>query len=790
MANNFNIISRKFYNQLRNNLLFTDNLTEFTSILVGGSGEKIKLIEDIQLGTIVNESESIPLTFDTVSFDSPSSQGFLIGTIDFISEGLAVNDVFTLEWDGGAVGNTLANITIVAISGANNNKLFFSQADYNSLIALGLTAPTTKISFVIKKTSRPLSLNYFYGLVPNNSSAENYTSPLGAVEQGYNIQVMNNAPIFSTMDFIGGLNGYKYGTVKSTFVGTTQDYFHQYQIEHEFIIPYYKAGELPNIENSLPPANLISSNSLKYINRYEFGNNGSYNTIYVNLGQNGNVKYFDQPIDNYTIQDYEVINQLNTGKIEVTVSNSISFKIKKNNGNWLGTEDIIFYHTKLPTAAEYTNQADEYGNVWVYDNSRAAIGGAIPPQSSMQVIDQYEITLDVDTSIVTVTVDINFTTAQQNIIFDTSNYALFVTVAGTDISLPYQTDKVNKIVSVDSYTKNTDIAGLIDNHTLNFYPDYAANTSDNYSNFSGGDGDLWGCKVCFDMVRTLKPVINSAKFRIIARSATDSFELYVKEINIGQPQLVSLDFPPVVQYQILNLDYQNNLNLPSTDPLNRVKCDLNAVTRMPIENQRACFEFGFQTPWREWEENLNVNNIFYNTLQPNNNLNNKTSNYSNINNYDVYGVFEVEIGNSQQTNSTLYSIESDVSTVLEFDSATWVTSSIFRYYDESNDLTDNLFESENVKIEIDFVHALGLLPSEDLEGVIWIEQDQNSAPPSYLSTQRDWEAQDNKLQSLNTTGLVTILSTNNSVVLSCLTNRNNLTAGIQYNVYGKLWNRK
>jgi hypothetical protein len=55
------------------------------------------------------------------------------------------------------------------------------------------------------------------------------------------------------------------------------------------------------------------------------------------------------------------------------------------------------------------------------------------------------------------------------------------------------------------------------------------------------------------------------------------------------------------------------------------------------------FTFAQKIKWQDWLKNTDVNNIFYNALKPQNNLNFKSSNYSNVFGYQIQMMFEINM---------------------------------------------------------------------------------------------------------------------------------------------------
>jgi hypothetical protein len=141
--------------------------------------------------------------------------------------------------------------------------------------------------------------------------------------------------------------------------------------------------------------------------------------------------------------------------------------------------------------------------------------------------------------------------------------------------------------------------------------------------------------------------------------------------------------------------------------------------------------------------------------------------------------------------NTDYELYSDSSTIADFDTNGGTFTAITKLYDESGDLTDNVFTDQTIKIEIEFTHALGVLSKSDLWGRIWIEQENATGNPSDLSTHKDFTNPLSPIMPSDTlvtgnTTLVEIVSVNNLVTLICFTNKDNIVDGVNYNIYGRL----
>jgi hypothetical protein len=200
-------------------------------------------------------------------------------------------------------------------------------------------------------------------------------------------------------------------------------------------------------------------------------------------------------------------------------------------------------------------------------------------------------------------------------------------------------------------------------------------------------------------------------------------------------------------------------------------------------------------PWRDWIENLNVPVSLYDATKPQNNRNNKTSNYSALSTYSIYGLLELSISNNVEPVNTIYELYSDSSTIIDFDSAGWVGfSGDAKLYDEDGVEVSELEDGRDLIIKIECTHGSGLLSLQSLGAFVWMEINGATASPSYLSSSFDYTSDENRLQPSDELGTgntqyVEILSETNKVTLICKTNSDNLVAGLDYYIRGRLWHK-
>lgn len=785
------VITRKYYKEYINGSAFGSNLGVYSSQLTGNSGELVQVVKEIMTGIIANEDESIDIEF--IEIDATYCK-LKSSSIHWGTEGFSSGDVVTVSWASGA--SSVTSQTVITITGAGSTELVFAKAAF---VSAGLSSGDIQ-NFVVKVTANPTSLEYKYGLVPP-SSAPSFNSFFDTNTNAFRAFGITGS--YSTMNPVGAINSYVLGEVEIKY-DSTSDYLHFFTLKHTFRIPTYLDGEETNLSSDTVPARLNSINTYKYVDSFTFGFDlVGASSLIDNSPDSGNVGYFNENFNgnasNYEIQTVAYSNASGLDTIEITETNTVTFQIKNNLGAWSGGENLIFLHQKLPTSSEYADKTDTYDEIWLTDTLTTTEGALA---ASSTIITNCTAAINGgDNTLIDVSYDISYTSGQQTTMGVDAKFLLTVSVATQNLTFPDVIDLVNlKIYGVSNY--NTDVSGLITNQQPTFYPMW-----DNYvgqlsgSDINGWDGDYWGSLWAFDLDATKEAtILDPAEFIIRADDGSgNTFDICKKNVPIINPvPMISNRMTPptsAYSYQIINGFNDDNVNLPSGDEMRKI----GGTSPIPAPSttvQNVRLKVPFQVCWRDWVLNPSIPSSFYDDSEPQDNLNFKTSNYSNVSGYDIYAVLRLRVKNNVfPNNPTIYEIYSDVSDINDFDVAGAVAmTATHTYYDEIGDVTSNIFISENVRIEIDFAHSLGTISPQTLRGVIWIEKDQKTENPWFLSSTQDYTDTLNPLQPTDTlltgnTQYVEIDSTLNNVKLICQTNKSNLVEGETYNIYGRLYYR-
>jgi len=789
----YSILEQRFNDEWNNGFDFSTNpTTVYTTDLQGNVGDRIQLTQQIQISVSVNPDQIQTMTYYPTA---DATYGEFVATgINFMSQGMYVGAVINV--DCGIFG--VQSCTVGLLYGSGYNKIKVTKAN---LITAGMTTETTRTDFRFRLTSVPDAMLYKYGINPNGFAGINYTSWFDSCTQGYYISNLTGS--LQDMTRIGlGIKSWDLSeSIQGRYDGTVSTYNFQYTVVHQFRIPFYIDGEYDNIFQQTSPDKFIGTASVTYDNGWFWGGNTVGEYIKAELkGGIGQVGYFWENFNglanNYEVQNVAISNADNSGVLEGTVANTVTFQVKKNNGNWnAGVDKLIIRHSKLPTETEYANKTEIFDDIWIFDQVAQLEGAAAG--TGTDVITVCTVDINADPTLLDVSFVATYDTGEQARIFDSSNYLIFVT-AGVDPAAG--NDRVTLPVDLNQFSKNLDISGLITGVDVEFFEPFEAfGGSRRLSSWTGWNGDLGGCKAtvtraAYAPIVGLNNKITKAEFKIFTTNGTDTAELLSINVPIYPNPSGIFSQVTVLGYahQIINTSVTAGFNLPANEDLNL----LQASSTIPViasASQVMTFYVGFQTPWRDWIQNLNIPNSFYDNAYPQNNQNYKTSNYSNVDSFEVFAAWDFTV-TTLSGISTVYRKLTFESNIANFDTSGGGYTGSTLYYDESNQLTQNIFIDQTVRIEISFAHSSGTITLANIEGYIWIERDGSDQASWFLHTSKDWTNVLNPLtpsDTLNTGNYqyVEVVSSNNLIKLICYTNRDNLQDGVNYNIYGRIKNK-
>ena len=138
---------------------------------------------------------------------------------------------------------------------------------------LPLTLIAGELEYCIIRAKNDLSSIYYkFGIIENEEST-NYINKVSKNDQGFYAQGIGEdtgggrSTDFVEMTPLGSFGGWRTGTARIRFVERVSDYIQKFEIEHDFIIlPYYREGDIFNLQNNVNIELFEGFNTLKYVN--------------------------------------------------------------------------------------------------------------------------------------------------------------------------------------------------------------------------------------------------------------------------------------------------------------------------------------------------------------------------------------------------------------------------------------------------------------------------------------------------------------------------------------------
>lgn len=779
MATKVKVTNRKFFNEYRNGSSFSSNTSEFTTRLQGNAGEKLKMTVTVDVATIVNEDQSVKITYD-------STRSMLTSRLlDWADEGIWNGADLIIEWNGQSGNPTSVTATCEGISN-DGAYLILDSTGKTNLDSAGLEDGEVRSDLVIKVSTVYDFARYKFGIIPNERRLNDYKSELDGTPQAYYLQDITGS--LQSMTYSSREIGSNTGTVQIKFDSTTSSYIHTYTLEHEFRLPFYQERDKSNLNNDVVPERYKGDKSFKYCSSLEFGGDGDNTTvIYADNGDIGSVGWFNENFNGFTnfysVSDFAVSNASSTGVLEATETNTVTFTISSSSPiGFGGSEKIILTHVKLATTEDYSNRQTSLDTNFILSQVTQTEGAAAASNGIFS-----NVTVTLNSGDLDVSAEIDFSADQQALITDTDQYLIFFTIATQNLSTPQKMDRVNQIASVGTYSKDEDVTGLIGTPQLDIFRPSQAYSGTGYTDFNGFDGDIYGMKYTMTTDVSSGALIKDAVLYLVGwSSSTDFFKILpLQRFPIDRIRTCN---DGTYTYQVLSYSGTNNLDLPSGHNLKEVFVEAT-IPGSPSANQSWEFRTGFQIPFRSWVANNNVPDCFTDYTLPNDGRNNVTSNYDD-GTYDIRLMLEMTIQNDTGED-TIYRVRSDAGTIRSRNTTLSGFTYVITYEDESGKGLDEISSYQNTQIIITISHSSGTLATSALEGQIWLAVQDSEEAANYLSTVEDFTSRDNPLipsdtQSTGNTQFVEIVSTLNQVVLYCKTDYTKLDKDKTYSVYPDL----
>lgn len=627
-------VSSEFRNQWKNDTNFTSNLTDYNINLAASVMEIVQVTKEFD----ISWNSVSKLTASTWNVNTTT--GLLTSTTgNFMADGFSVGDEFAYE-ELSAMAGTNFTGRIVSI---NPTTIVFTL----------LTGSRTNIDTdaIIYGLEPLTAIIWKFGLLGGNENF-NVLSKVSNNAQGYygsNIGYDTGGGVrdtsFTTLTRLGNPQDWVTGQVQARFVGnpagpTAYADIQRFEVVHSFmVVPYYLDGQLSNLQNLNMPSLYSGGNTLKYAY-----SPGLLSALSVPLSEKkveyalnlGSVAWFNENFNGFQ-NDYEIVSityeesvtTASASGILIGSETRIKITVNRISGSFGSGERFGVYISQLPDQAEYqnTNFSDLKEN-FIYDNviqDVAALG--VPGQDFIN-----DCTGIINAGNLEITLTMEYSGTQKAFLsqkFANQPTYFMVGVQVGDLTIPSpNSDKVMLLADVELYDQSPDISDLMHVTKFDIYPhDQQIGVGTGFTDLVGWVEDGIVIDFEFDVDLTKNAFLNSLQFNLEIfnpitnqRWITDSYSFNPANavVSGGVQQIID--------------NTTRGYILKAGDQFNEVIISVGTQT---AGIQKYEGRFAQKMSWQEWVQNLNVDTVFFNATEPNNNLNNKVSNYSVLNGYEV-----------------------------------------------------------------------------------------------------------------------------------------------------------
>lgn len=476
-----------------------------------------------------------------------------------------------------------------------------------------------------------------FGLVENDEPFS-YQNKVTETQQVYTTTSISRTPsVFSQYNVSGIYRDWVTGVAEialnTTGIAQNTDRF---EVNHEFIIlPYYVNGDLPDLQNNTIPTLLEGDSSLKYAFDIELratlSDVNSHKvaliediegfTGYFNENFNGEIKDYNIDSISYTkVSDLSSVNSL-----LISEKTRARITVSRDSTPILSGQKYQVYVSYLPEDDNEIKQlTTDFVDNFMYDTIQHTEGTSAKTGTGIfKLADAF-----VNAGTLVIDVDLEYTAAQGLRLDEDSNFLIWVQIEDASLSAG-NSDRVALIADVDTFLQ-TDIEGLMGFDKFNLLKhnevigvDAGAVSITDWDE----DGFLLDFDFWLDLGVTKNAVLTGLKFDLVAYDASQDQTFILDTYNFDLSAVVIQ-----TAIQQIEIDTKRGYVLEVSDQFDFVKITTGSKVG---DKQHYTGSFGQKVSWQRWLENLDVDTIFFDASEVQNNLNFKASNYSNLNNYEI-----------------------------------------------------------------------------------------------------------------------------------------------------------
>lgn len=695
------VTDKKYYNGGINLNTFAGSA--YSSYLHGNIGDKIKAEITVSIEQAI-KSDDINLLEVTAT---GSDYYFYMSTGTFVQKGFATGQTIKVKNAAGT------DVLTAAITQLDDNQIWCTASS-------GSIATGTYADYTIYSTANLAGVVYTPNLIENEDTFAT-ASLINGKNCEYYIQSMTLGGGAVAMLKKGISGPHQNGSCTVQYITNTNGVHVLKFVETFEISPVFIPDWSNNYDDGTTPDIYNSSKSLKHVFSIDarFDYNDPNSRIYFEYSSNkGSVGWFGEEFNGnnkkYSISSF-AFTRVDTGAslngLHISTKARCSVDISSSAASF-GSNTVVGVHV-LSAVEEYAES--DYATTFLYEAlQRKGAGSA----SGTRITN---VTLAVtSTSLATVTFDVEYLSGDADLFdFKTIPFITWISLATYNVAVT-SSDKCSLLICKRDYEYQNDISGLMTWDSVNIYEYPDASLALPKTGVKGWPKD----SLVVDFEAT---ILNTDGAKL------DAFRVDTVAINSTTGQRFVIDSKPITLgtipidsdgKQYIDIDTTRSYNLPSGDHFNSVKLSTNtSATDMVLSG-----EIGLLVSWQDWIKNLEVDTVFLDVSKPNNNQNKKASNYSGLNNYDVYISLVASIQKDNSVTEYAQNIECELYDYGLDDSGTPKWSVSINTYDSLGNNTNGSIQTTG-KTTVKAVYTpvtVSLLSKPSKVAKIWLEQSNQS----------------------------------------------------------------
>ena len=792
------VTSQKLLNEFKNEIGFGANTGDFTNNFTGSVMEKVKFIQELNVSWYsYSKDTSSTWNVDTTTGILTSNAG------DFFVDGFAVGDTFIYEEISSMAG---ANFT-AQITAMNSTLISFT------LLSGSRTNPGDTDA-MIRGTTPMTASEYRFGVIENGETF-NTASKVSGNDQGYygtNIGFDTGGGVrdtnFVNMIKLGQYKDWQTGSARIRFVSdnynsaTAQSGHQKFQIEHEFmIVPYYLDGQLSNLQNLVVPTLLSGAHSLKYV--YD----SSFRTVISNPNTEkkvrfenslGDVAWFNENFSGLQ-NDYEILSVDYEDAVSFATASGIliggetriKVTVNRLSGAFVGAERYGVYISYLAEQNEYKNTiVSNLTQNFIYD--RALNYAGLAGVGGDDFISDVTATIN-GSGHLEIEIVMEYNGGQKAFLSqkfaNTPTYFMLGIEVGDNALPSGNSDRVMLLADVELYDQSPDIADLMHVTKFDIYThEKQIGVNSGTTDVTGWNEDGLVVDFEFDLNLTLSALANSLDFVLLAHNSITNQYWNIDRYSFSPATaIVSNGVQQIIE------NTTRNYILKSGDQFNDVTINVGTQT---AGLQKYYGRFAQKISWQEWLVNLNVDTTFFDSTEPNDNFNDKSSNYSDLSDYSIRLAILSNVDGTSPfgvSGATDYLFLSPSIKVFDYEedgNIIPVWSCVIETFNASGivNLGGSILTGQDTLFRATWTNSLGAVTS--LDNIYGINRLEETNQSGYLITEMSSlnlplpVNSQSLIPNVGTLLDVTIVS--GDVVMECLIDGNIVLSGVNYNLSSRI----